>query len=175
MSEARKTSCCSKPQCDGAYDMLQALLLRDQLASAKAQAQAANAEAATLQQVLDSERAAVAGVQRQLVAVWQLLQGERRLLKADREAAHAAAAHQSAAAEAAQRKAEADATRAELSSLKAQVHSMWLSTFWTPADACCGGFVRRSAGAPAWQCSAHSPWRCPLLVRHPCWLVPTVS
>ena len=141
MSEAQATSRCSESRCDGAHDkfrMLQALLLRDQLAAAKAQAQAATAETATLQQLLDSERAAAAGERQQLEAEKQQLETNRqrckayqRLLEAEWKAPRVAIAEQCAAVEAAQRQAEADAkaARTELSSFKAQVPGMWLSAF----------------------------------------------
>ena len=89
-----------------------AVQLRQQLTEAQAQLQAATTQAATLQQQLDSERTASAGVRRQLEA------GE-----AERTATRKAAARQCAAAEAAQQRAEADAraARAELASSKAEV------------------------------------------------------
>jgi chromosome segregation ATPase len=86
----------------------EAATLQQQLA----EAQAATAEAATLQQQLDAERTAAAGMRRQLEA------GE-----AERTATRKAAARQCATAEAAQQRAEADAraARAELAAGKAEV------------------------------------------------------
>ena len=102
--------------------MSQALLLQDQLAAAEAQAQA---QAATLQQVLDSERASAACEQLQLEAKRRLLEAERHVLEPDLEAARTVGVEQCAAAGAAQRQAEADAeaVRAELGSFTAQVHT----------------------------------------------------
>ena len=89
-----------------------AVQLRQQLAEAQAQLQAATTQAATLQRQLDSERTAAAGVRRQMEA------GE-----AERTATRKAAARQCAAAEAAQQRAEADAraARAELAAGIAEV------------------------------------------------------
>ena len=86
--------------------------LRQQLAEAQAQLQAATTQLATLQQQLDAERTAAAGMRRQLEA------GE-----AERNATRRAAAKQCAAAEAAQQRAEAGArdARAELAAGKAEV------------------------------------------------------
>ena len=88
----------------------EAATLQRQLAESQAQVQAATAEAAALQRQLEYERAAALGVQRQL--------GE------ERDTTRTAAARQCAAAEAAQQRAEAHAADAgaQLGTLKAQVH-----------------------------------------------------
>ena len=93
------------------------------------QAQAATAETATVQRLLDSEllkQAAAAGREQQLEAE------QRRL-----EAAWAAAMDQCASAEAARRQAEADADAAcgKVGSFLAEVHSTWLNMFWLSRDA----------------------------------------
>ena len=100
-----------------------AAALRGQLAAAQAQAQAAAAEAATLQQRLDSEATAAAGERQQLEARVQQLKAERRQLETDWEAGRVAAVEQSAAEKAEQKRAVADAkaARAGLESLALQV------------------------------------------------------
>jgi hypothetical protein len=97
---------------------LQLALLRAQNAALQEKARAATTQAATLQRLLDSERAATAGVRR--------LVEEKQVAAAS----HCSAATRCAAREAARQVAEADArdARAQLASAKAEVRPAELAS-----------------------------------------------